>query len=126
MASGDAFHPTVSPFRAGLACRCPRCGRGRLYRGLLSVRETCEACGLDLSAHDSGDGPAVFVILILGFVIVGLALVVETSYEPPLWVHAIVWPPLILGGAIAMLRPFKATLIALQFKHKAQEHNAFK
>ena len=90
------------------------------------MRETCEACGLDLSAQDSGDGPAVFVILILGFLIVGLALVVEIGYAPPLWVHAVLWPPLILGGAIAMLRPFKAMLIALQYKHKAREHNAFK
>lgn len=68
---------------------------------------------------DSGDGPAVFVILILGFIVVGLALWVELRFEPPMWLHLVLWTPLILGGAIGMLRPFKAVLIALQFRHKA-------
>ena len=111
------YYPHVSPFAAGLTCRCPRCGSGKLFRGFLTVAERCEVCDLDLSAHDSGDGPAVFIILILGFVVVALALWVEMSFAPPLWLHAILWPPVILGGALAMLRPFKATLIALQFKH---------
>jgi uncharacterized protein (DUF983 family) len=53
--------------------------------------------------------------------VVGLALVVEVKFEPPLWVHALLWPPLILGGALALLRPFKATLLALQYKHKVHE-----
>lgn len=114
----EDWYPPVSPFAAGLACKCPRCGRGRLYSGLLKVAERCEACGLDLAKQDSGDGPAVFVILILGFVVVGLALWVELAYEPPFWVHAVLWVPLILGGALVLLRPFKATLIALQFRHR--------
>lgn len=111
------YYLHVSPFAAGLTCRCPRCGSGKLFHGFLTVAERCEVCDLDLSAHDSGDGPAVFIILILGFVVVGLVLWVEMSFAPPLWLHAILWPPVILGGALAMLRPFKATLIALQFKH---------
>ena len=78
----EDWHPTVSPLAAGLGCKCPRCGRGRLFAGLLKVREQCEVCGLDLARHDSGDGPAVFVILILGFVVVGLALWLELRYEP--------------------------------------------
>ncbi len=85
------------------------------------MRERCAVCGLDLSAEDSGDGPAVFVILILGFVVVGLALLVEANFAPPLWLHAIVWPPAILAGALALLRPFKATLLALQYKHGTHE-----
>ncbi|MGO8865918.1 MAG: DUF983 domain-containing protein [Alphaproteobacteria bacterium] len=111
----------LSPFRTGLACRCPACGEGRLFRGYLHVAERCPVCGLDLAAEDSGDGPAVFIILILGFVVVALALVVEVKFEPPLWLHALLWPPLILGGALLMLRPFKATMIALQYKHKTHE-----
>jgi uncharacterized protein (DUF983 family) len=109
--------PVVSPLRAALACRCPRCGKGRLFAGLLSVRGTCETCGLDLSAQDAGDGPAVFVILFLGLIVVGLAAWVELQFSPPIWVHLVLWTPLIIGAAIAMLRPLKAGLIALQYRH---------
>lgn len=112
---------SVSPFRAGLACRCPACGAGPLFKGFLEVADRCTVCGLDLTSQDSGDGPAVFIILILGFIVVALALFVEVKFAPPLWVHAILWPPVILGGALAMLRPFKATLLALQYKHKTHE-----
>jgi uncharacterized protein (DUF983 family) len=107
----------ISPLRAALGCRCPRCGKGRLFAGLLSVRATCETCGLDLSAQDAGDGPAVFVILFLGLIVVGLAAVVEIRFAPPIWVHLLLWTPLIVGGAILMLRPLKAGLIALQYRH---------
>jgi len=107
----------VSPWRAAFGCRCPRCGRGRLFAGLLSVRQACEVCGLDLSAQDAGDGPAVFVIFFLGLIVVGLAALVEIRYSPPIWVHLLLWTPLILGGAIVMLRPLKAGLIALQYRH---------
>jgi len=107
----------VSLLRVALACRCPRCGEGPLFSGLLTVRQSCPVCGLDLSAQDAGDGPAVFVILLLGFVVVGLASMVEMRSQPPLGVHVVRWTPLILVGAIAMLRPLKAGLIALQFRH---------
>jgi uncharacterized protein (DUF983 family) len=107
----------ISPLRAALGCRCPRCGKGRLFAGLLSVRATCETCGLDLSAQDAGDGPAVFVILFLGLIVVALAALVEIQFAPPVWVHLLLWTPVILGGAIAMLRPLKAGLIALQYRH---------
>jgi uncharacterized protein (DUF983 family) len=111
----------VSPpslIQAAFACRCPRCGRGKLYDGLLSVAPRCPACGLDLQAQDAGDGPAVFVVFILGAVVVALALLVEVLFAPPLWVHIVLWTPVILGGAIAMLRPLKAVLIALQYRHR--------
>ncbi|HXC15358.1 MAG TPA: DUF983 domain-containing protein [Stellaceae bacterium] len=112
-----ASHAGVSWVRAALGCRCPRCGRGRLFSGLPDVRPGCEVCGLDFSAQDAGDGPAVFVILFLGLIVVGLAAVVEIEFSPPIWVHLLLWTPMILGGAVAMLRPFKAGLIALQFRH---------
>jgi uncharacterized protein (DUF983 family) len=110
--------PAVSPLRAALGCRCPRCGQGKLFAGLLNVRRACEVCGLDLSAQDAGDGPAVFVILFLGLIVVGLAALVEIRFSPPMWVHLVLWTPLILGGAVAMLRPMKAGLIALQYRHR--------
>jgi uncharacterized protein (DUF983 family) len=109
--------PAVSPVRAAFACRCPRCGTGRLYAGLLNVRPACEVCGLDLSAQDAGDGPAVFVIFFLGLIVVGLAGLVEIRFSPPIWVHLVLWTPLIVAGAVAMLRPLKAGLIALQYRH---------
>jgi len=116
--SGDPRRfPSVSVARAAFACRCPRCGEGRLFTGLLTVRAACPSCGLDFSAEDAGDGPQVFVILFLGLIVVGLAAWVELKFEPPIWVHMVVWTPLILGGAIGMLRPLKAGLIALQYRH---------
>lgn len=85
------------------------------------MRPACPSCGLDYSRVDSGDGPAVFIIMFLGFIVVGLALWVEMKYEPPVWLHLLLWTPLVLGGSLALLRPFKATLIALQYRHKASQ-----
>jgi uncharacterized protein (DUF983 family) len=110
-------YPPVPVVRAALLCRCPRCGRGPLFTGLLAVRPTCPDCGLDLSAQDAGDGPAVFVIFFLGMIVVGLAAWLELKFGPPLWVHMLLWTPLIVVGAVAMLRPLKAGLIALQYRH---------
>ena len=109
------------PIRAGLSCRCPRCGQGRLFQGFLNLRPRCEACGLDFAFADSGDGPAVFVILLAGLIVVGCALIVEFKYQPPLWVHALLWVPLILAVTILPLRPMKGLMIALQYHHKAAE-----
>ena len=123
MNTAEARHfAPVSLAHAAFACRCPRCGEGRLFTGLLNVRPSCPACSLDLSAQDAGDGPAVFVILFLGLIVVGLAAIVEIKLAPPIWVHLVLWTPLILGGAILMLRPLKAGLIALQYKHNLLHH----
>src|SRR6266540_1491424 len=98
-------HPDLrSAISAGLLGRCPRCRRGKLFAGFLRLRPRCEACGLDYSFADSGDGPMVFVILIAGFIVVGLALVVEIVYRPPYWLHAMLWLPLILLVTLAPLR----------------------
>jgi uncharacterized protein (DUF983 family) len=113
--AGD--HPPLSPLATALACHCPRCGKGKLYNGLLSVAPRCAVCGLDLAAQDAGDGPAVFVVLILGALVVGLAILVEVEFAPPMWVHLVLWTPVIFGGAILMLRPLKAWLIAMQYRH---------
>lgn len=121
--AGQQAGPPKSAFAAGIACRCPRCGRGRLYDGLLSVAETCAECGLDLRSHDAGDGPAVFVILILGALVTGAALWLETVLTPPIWLHMIVWPPVIVVLAIAMLRPMKAILVALHFKNLPHDYD---
>jgi uncharacterized protein (DUF983 family) len=105
----------------GLACKCPRCGKGKLFAGFLTLRQSCDACGLDYGFIDAGDGPAVFVILFAGAIVVGSALVVEVKYQPPFWVHAALWLPLILAVTLWPLRAMKSLLIALQFHHKAAE-----
>jgi uncharacterized protein (DUF983 family) len=112
----------VSVLATGLACRCPRCGRGRLFQGFLKVVPKCPQCGLDLSQADSADGPAVFIIFIVGGLVVPLALLMEAWFSPPIWVHMVVWGPVILGASIALLRPAKAIMIALQFKHQSGEN----
>ncbi len=111
---------------AGLACKCPRCGKGRLFNGLLEVRDTCAHCGLDLTPHDTGDGGAVFVIMVLGAVSVILALWMEAALAPPIWVHLLVWVPVISIMSIVFLRPFKGILVGLHYKnlrHKYETSN---
>ena len=105
----------------GIACRCPRCGKGKLYSGFLTLRPNCEACGLDYAFIDAGDGPAVFIIMIAGAFVVGCALIVEVKYQPPYWVHAALWLPLILIVTLGPLRPMNGMMIALQYFHKAAE-----
>jgi uncharacterized protein (DUF983 family) len=106
---------------AGVLGRCPSCHRGKLYDGYLALAPRCDVCGLDYRFADSGDGPAVFVILVTGFIVVGLALIVEILYSPPYWLHAALWGPLAIILPLVLLRSFKGVLIALQFRHKAEE-----
>ncbi len=120
----DQFQRTdVSPYVAGIACRCPRCGKGRLFTGLFSldVRARCATCDLDLKFIDPGDGPAVFAIMLLGFLMLGSALFVQFRFDPPLWLLMAIWTPLTLIVAFGLLRPLKGLLIALQFHNKAQQ-----
>jgi uncharacterized protein (DUF983 family) len=114
-------HAWRLPVLRGLAGRCPRCGKGRLFAGFLALAPRCEACGLDYSFVDSADGPAFFVMFFSGFVVAGAALAVEVLYAPPYWVHALLWTPLILLTTLAPLRPVKGLLIGLQYHHKAAE-----
>ncbi len=110
-----------NPFLAGLLGRCPNCGEGPLFEGFLRVSPRCEACGFDLAKADSGDGPAVFVILIAGFIVAFAALITELAFHPPIWVHLIVWLPATLVICLVLLRPTKGLLLAAQFKNKASE-----
>jgi uncharacterized protein (DUF983 family) len=111
--------PLSKSIMRGLRGHWPRCGEGRLLPGFLGLRPGCDRCELDYGFADAGDGPAVFVILIGGFIVVFAAMVVEVVYSPPYWVHAALWIPLILLVTLAPLRPLKGLLIALQFHHKA-------
>lgn len=114
---GDPPAPRSLAF--GARGRCPRCGEGRLFEGLLTVADRCDACGLAFGGHDAGDGPAVAVIFILGFGIVGLAWGLEVVATPPLWLHAALWLPLTVAGSVALLRPLKGLTIATQYRVRA-------
>jgi uncharacterized protein (DUF983 family) len=116
-----AIESLTGSMLAGLSCACPRCGQGRLFQGYLTLRPRCERCGLDYSFADAGDGPAVFIMFLAGFIVVGAALVTEVVYRPPYWVHALLWLPLILIVTLGPLRPMKGLMIALQYYHKAAE-----
>ena len=111
----------ISILQAALRCRCPRCGKGKLFRGLLTLQPACPVCGLDFGQSDTGDAGAVGVIMVLGAIIVALAFWVEFRFEPPLWVHAILWPAITVPLAVLIMRPVKAALVAAQFRHRASE-----
>lgn len=110
-----------NPALTGLAGHCPRCGKGHLFRGYLTLRPSCEVCGLDYSFADTGDGPAFFVMSIVGIVVVALALWVEFAFEPPIWLHIVMWFSLSVILSIALVRPLKGLMVALQYHHKAGE-----
>ncbi len=110
-----------NPLMAGLAGRCPNCGEGHLFEGFLTVSPRCEACGYDLAKGDSGDGPAVFVIMIAGFLVAFAALFTEFTIHPPIWVHLVVWLPLTVAVCVGMLRPMKGLMLAAQFANRASE-----
>jgi uncharacterized protein (DUF983 family) len=85
------------------------------------LRPKCETCGLDFGFADSGDGPAIFIMLIVGFIVVGGALTVEVLYRPPIWMHLLLWLPLTLVLALGLLRPLKGLMIAQQYAKDARE-----
>lgn len=115
---GGGDQPLMQTLMRGLRGRCPRCGGASVFRGFLDIVETCGTCGLGFSGHDAGDGPAVAGTFILGFVAVALAIFVEFRFEPPLWVHVVLWTPVVLGGAIVILRPLKGITVALQYRYR--------
>lgn len=116
----NPLSPDLEMIKLGLSCKCPKCQKGSLYKeGLtLELRDQCPECKLDLSKNDSADGPAVFLIFILGFAIVPLALITDSVFDWPLWLHAAIWTGVILSLTIGSLRPIKAYIIALQYKHR--------
>lgn len=111
--------PTAS--QVGLNNVCPRCGEGRLFDGFLSVAARCRACELDYAFADSGDGPAYFIVVGVGIVVGAAALIVEVTYEPAMWVHALLWGPLTVILVLALMRPLKGMMIAQQYRHGARQ-----
>ena len=118
-----AERPRQSPPDVALRGACPRCGRGPLFRGLLTVVDRCSVCDLDLRGNDAGDGPAVFVILGLGAIMMILVFWVEFRFEPPWWLHVLIWTPLVFVLAVWLLRLLKGLLIAQQYTHRSTALN---
>lgn len=109
------------PAAAALRGLCPRCGEKTLFQGLVTFAPKCRACGLDFSAFNVGDGPAAFLILIVGALITGLAVALELAAEPPFWVHLLLWPVLTLAAVLGLLRLAKGALLALEYRNSARE-----
>ncbi len=113
--------PLPSTVRTGVLGRCPRCGEGKLFSGYLSLEKGCTECGLDYDFADSADGPAVFIMLIAGLIVGGGAMVTEVLYQPPYWLHAVIWLPLAIILPLLMLRPLKGWWVNNQFVRDARE-----
>ena len=109
----------IHAIRAGLLCRCPNCGKGRLFSGFLKVVDTCAVCGFDFTRLNTGDGAAIFVMQIAGGIVVFSALFVEIAWSPPMWVHLVVFLPLVLILSLGLMRPGKGAMIALQMRNRA-------
>ena len=114
-------HPPLEPISTGIKGRCPRCGKGSLFQGILKLRRSCDVCGLDYSFADPADGPAFFSMMVMAFPVTGFALWLEVAYEAPFWVHLVTSLPLLLALCILPLRPLKGWLVCSQYYHKAEE-----
>ena len=117
----EVSYPPLSPFATGLACTCPRCGKGKLFAGFLALASKCNVCGLSYDFANSGDGPAVFVIFAVAPLVIVLAVIFEALVHPAPYVHLIIWLPVTVILCLALLRPFKAIMIALQYRNSAEE-----
>lgn len=117
----DNYYPDISPVKTGIAGKCPRCGRGNLFSGYLTVADTCPSCGLSYAFADGGDGAAWFVMLFVCVVGVGSILGIEVAYSPPFWVHVLIAIPLLVILPLLLLRPAKGVLINQQWKTDARE-----
>ncbi len=120
MSEDKAHFPPVDPVMTGIKGLCPRCGQGKLFDGFLKVKPACASCDLDYKFADAGDGPVVFVILIVGFIVVGAALWAEVNFNPPLWLHFILWIPLAVIFSLGLTRMLKGILINLQYRNNAR------
>ncbi|MFM9829334.1 MAG: DUF983 domain-containing protein [Sphingomonas sp.] len=120
--TGAAPEPSApEPLKAALQGLCPRCGSKTLFVGVATFAPACATCGLDYAQFNVGDGPAAFLTLILGAIIVTAALAVELNFHPPFWVHLILWIPITAVAVIWSLRIAKAALLSLEFRNAARE-----
>ena len=110
-----------SPFLTGIRCRCPRCAKGKLFSGFLTLAPRCDVCGLDYDFADPADGPAFFAMSVMSFPVLGFALWYDSAYQPPWWGHLLVSLPMLLVLCVAPLRPIKGWLVCSQYFYKAEQ-----
>ena len=115
--------PVSSPAIAEVALKglCPRCGRPLLFAGWVKFADRCSGCGLDFTRFNVGDGPAAFLTLILGALVVAGAITLELTLHPPLWLHMLIWIPVTAAGVIWSRRVAKAALLAAEYRNAARE-----
>ncbi len=112
-----------SPDTANAAVRglCPRCGARGLFAGAVRFSDRCTACDLDNSQFNVGDGPAAFLIMIVGGIITALAVTFELKFAPPFWLHIMLWLPLTIALVVGLLRIAKGALLVLEYRNRARE-----
>jgi uncharacterized protein (DUF983 family) len=116
----DNYYPPISALTSGIKCVCPRCGRGKLFTGYLTVAKSCSSCGLSYEFADGGDGAAWFVMLFTCIVGVGSILGIEVAYAPTVWVHILIAIPTLILMPLLLLRPAKGILLCQQWKTDAK------
>jgi len=115
---GEAERDVGQAMGRGLRCRCPRCGRGKLFRAYLKVADRCPACGEALYHHQADDAPPYFTMLIVAHVVVGGVLSMEIAYHPPIWLHMVIWLPLTVILSLALLPRIKGAIVGLQWANR--------
>ncbi|MBJ7441988.1 MAG: DUF983 domain-containing protein [Sphingopyxis sp.] len=119
---GDSISKGQPPvWRAALFGLCPECGAKTLFDGPIQFRATCDACGLDYGGYNVGDGPAAFLTLIIGALLVAAALTLDAAVQPPLWGHVLLWVPLTAAAVVYGLRVAKGALLASEHQRQAAE-----
>jgi uncharacterized protein (DUF983 family) len=118
---GSQWNPTDNPMLTGVRGLCPRCQRGHLFRGYLSLAKSCEVCELDYSFADPADGPAFFSMSAVAIPALGFALWLQTTFQPAVWVHLLTTLPITLAACVLLLRPLKGWLVCSQYFHKAEQ-----
>ena len=114
-------YQTPDTTRAAIRGLCPQCAASGLFRSIIDFSAKCTACGLDFGQFNVGDGPAAFLIMIVGAIVTILAIIVQLNFEPPFWVHILLWVPVILGLVLGLLRIAKGALLVLEYRNRARE-----
>jgi uncharacterized protein (DUF983 family) len=99
----------------GFRCKCPACGKGRIFYKYLKVVDQCPSCGEDLHYQRADDAPPYLTIMAVGHLIVPALFIVERLWKPAIWVHMAIWLPLTLFLTLALLPMIKGAVVGLQW-----------